>query len=271
MSRIIIDTDAGVDDALALFYALNSPESIIEAITTVHGNVTLVQATRNVAEILSVIGVRPQFPVAVGAARPLSGEAVNATEVHGNDGLGGWTVGRPVAELAISDVPAHRLITNLARRRPHEITLITIGPMTNAALALREDPEGFRMLKGIAIMGGTIWEPGNITAVAEFNIYADALAAREVLQSGMMPLLVGLDVTRKAMLTRQQLEAHLGAQPAPFLRCISEQMFSVYRRSHREQNAAISFASTNRSRHTALTRSLGETRPCPWTSRRPAN
>jgi len=229
MPRIIIDTDAGVDDALALLYALHRPEARIEAITVVHGNVPLQQAIRNVAEILLASGTQISFPVSAGADRPLSGEAVNAKEVHGDDGLGGWTVGRPAAELALSATPAHRLITQLARQHPNEITLITIGPLTNAALALREDPAGFRLLKDTVVMGGAISEPGNITTVAEFNIYADPQAAREVLRSGTYPLLVGLDVTRKATLTRQRLEAELDDRPAAFVRCICERMFAFYR------------------------------------------
>jgi len=217
MQRIIIDTDAGVDDALALLYALHRPETRIEAITVVHGNVPLPQALRNVAEILLANGAQVSFPVSAGADRPLEGEAVNAREVHGDDGLGGWTVGRPVAQLALSPTPAHRLITQLARQYPYEITLITIGPLTNAALAVREDPEGFRLLKDMVVMGGAISEPGNITAVAEFNIYADPQAAREVLRSAIHPLLVGLDVTRKATLTRQRLDAELGDRPAAYV------------------------------------------------------
>lgn len=232
MQRIIIDTDAGVDDALALLYALNSSEAAIQAVTTVHGNVPLMQATRNVAEILAVAGARGRFPVAAGAERPLSGEAVDAKDVHGDDGLGGWTKGHAAPELVLSDLPAHRLITGLARRHPREITLITIGPLTNAAMALREDADGFRLLKDLVIMGGNLEEHGNVTAVAEFNIYADAQAAQEVLRSGMRPLLVGLDVTRKAVFRRERLERDLGDrqdQRAMFIRCVSEQMFSVYR------------------------------------------
>ena len=232
MQRIIIDTDAGVDDALAILYALRSPEVRIEGVTTVFGNVPLVQATRNVAEILAVAGALGSFPVATGADGPLSGTTVDAKDVHGEDGLGGWTRGHAAPEMAISATPAHRLIAELARQYPGEITLVTIGPLTNVALALRVDGEGMRKLKNVVIMGGNIQEPGNITAVAEFNINADAQAARDVVRSGMRPLLVGLDVTRKAVFTRERLESVIGDRKderASFIRCISEQMFSFYR------------------------------------------
>ena len=230
MRRVIIDTDGGVDDALALLLALAWPGAQVDAITTVHGNVPVEAATRNVGEILRIAGV--ETTVAQGAASPLLAAAVAAREVHGFDGLGGWTaIQRPHA-LRVDSRPPQKLIPLLARQAPGALTLVTIGPLTNAALAAREDPEGFRMLKELVLMGGAVWEPGNVTSTAEFNIFADPEAAHEVVHSGIPTLLVGLDVTRKVVLTRERLEGALGNRSdlrARFLRHICAHMFSFYR------------------------------------------
>jgi purine nucleosidase len=229
VQRIVIDTDGGVDDALALLLAFAWPDVRIEAITTVHGNVPVEFATRNVNEVLHIAG--REVSVAAGCATPLSGLPVFATEVHGHDGLGGWIRTGPEGVVVPESVQAWKKIASLAREFPGEITLVTIGPLTNAAVALREDPKGLRCLKEIVIMGGAVWERGNVTATAEFNIFADPEAAREVVHSGIPVTLVGLDVTHKVEFTRERLELLLGDRSdvrARFLRCICEQMFSYY-------------------------------------------
>jgi len=259
MQRIVIDTDAGVDDALAILLALAWPDVQVQAITTVHGNVPVDIATRNVIEILRVAGSRTN--VARGCAAPLSGAAVSAREIHGGDGLGGWTRTEPGGPLPLSGLPAQKLIPALAREFPGALALVTIGPLTNAAAALREDPGGFYMLRQIVIMGGTIWEPGNITPVAEFNLFADPEAAREVLRCGVPLVLVGLDVTRKVVLTRERLDRLLGARSdrrARFLRCVCHQLFSFYRTA---LGADICFLHDPLAVGVALDRSLVETRP----------
>ncbi len=230
MRRLIIDTDAGVDDALAILLALAWPDVQVEAITTAHGNVPVETATRNVFEILRIAAA--EVPVARGAGAPLAGSCISASEVHGSDGLGGWTILEPPSAVYPVDAPAPALLTSLARRSPGALTLVTIGPLTNAALAARQDPEAFHMLKEIVTMGGVVEGPGNITAVAEFNIFADPEAARVVFTAGVPLILVGLDVTRKAMLTRERLEQSLGTRTdrrARFLRTICSQTFSFYR------------------------------------------
>ncbi len=232
MQRIIVDTDLGIDDALALLYLLASPEARIEAITTVHGNVPVDIATRNVFEVLTVAGVSAPPDIARGSAIPLASPGVHATEVHGNDGLGGWTSTGKAPLGQLHQQPANELICDRARQYPGEITLLLIGPATNAALAFQKDPEGFRLLKNIVLMGGTVTEPGNITAMAEFNVYADPEAACEVIRSAVPLVMVGLDVTRKVSLTRQVLREQLGLRndrKAQFLRCITEQGFSFYK------------------------------------------
>ncbi len=228
MRRIVIDTDGGIDDALALLLALAWPEAPVEAITTVHGNVPVEAATRNVYEVLHIAGREVGF--FPGCATPLSASPVFAADVHGHDGLGGWVRTTPPCDF-LNRVSAAKKTAALARQFPGEITLVTIGPLTNAAAALREDPEGFRFLRNIVTMGGAVWERGNVTATAEFNIYADPEAAREIVQSGIPLTLVGLDVTHKVEFTRARLEVLLGSRSdlrARFLRCICDRMFSFY-------------------------------------------
>lgn len=229
MTRIVIDTDGGIDDALALLFALASPEASVEAITTVHGNVPVEVATSNVREVLDIAG--RDVTVAVGCARPLVSEPVFAGHVHGADGLGGWTRTAPGFTMPASE-SAMETILRLARQFPGEMTLVTIGPLTNAANALRTDPAAFRALKRIVTMGGAVWERGNVTSTAEFNIYADPEAAREVIHGGVPITLVGLDVTHKVEFTRERLDDLLGSRTglrSGFLRCICEKMFSFYR------------------------------------------
>ena len=230
MHRIIIDTDGGVDDALALLFALACQDARVEAITTVHGNVPVEQATANVLEVLHIAGCARM--VAQGCMAPLSGVPVFARDVHGAEGLGGWAREQRGEMAVLSDLSAPALITSLARQSPGEITLVTIGPLTNAAVALREDPEGFRMLRRMVTMGGAVFERGNVTTTAEFNFYADPHAAREVVRSGVPMTLVGLDVTHKVVSTQDRMEQLLAGECGTrerFLRCICERMLSFYR------------------------------------------
>ena len=235
MQRIVIDTDGGVDDALALLLALAWPETHIEAVTTVHGNVPVETATRNVREVLHLAG--RDLDLAEGRATPLtslfsrSSTPVFAPHVHGRDGLGGWIHTAPLRAIPPSAVSASKTIAARARQFPREITLVTIGPLTNAAVALREDPEGFRLLKQIVTMGGAVRERGNVTATAEFNFFSDPRAAREIVNSGVPLTLVSLDATHQVVFTRERLDRELGNRfdmRARFLRCICEQMFSFY-------------------------------------------
>ena len=184
-----------------------------------------------------------------------------AGEVHGHDGLGGWNRMAQGSPLQVNDLAAPQLIPCLARRFPGEITLIALGPLTNVATAAREDAEGFGMLKELVIMGGTIWEPGNITPVAEFNFFAAPEAAREVIRCGVPSVLVGLDVTRHAVLKRDRLDQLLAARSdrrARFLDCICSHLFAFYRsRLGRE----MCYLHDPLAVGVALDRSLAETRP----------
>lgn len=234
MQRIVLDTDMGIDDALALLYLLGSADARIEAITTVHGNVPVDVATANVFEVLAIAGIEDPPLVARGAAGPISAAGVDATHVHGADGLGGWTKKGRVGAGTVSGEPAHEIICRVARQWPGEVGLLLIGPATNAALALERDPQAFQALKRVVMMAGAVWEPGNVTAAAEFNVYADPQAARAVVHSGIPLTMVGLDVTRKVSITRALLEDWLQARQDPraaFLRCIAEQGFLFFKKT----------------------------------------
>jgi len=199
--RVVIDTDPGVDDALALLLAMRSPELKIEAITPVAGNVPLELSLPNALRMVEIAG-RTDIPVAVGAKAPLLRRLVTAAYAHGENGLGGAVFPepkiKPVAE------PAAKFISQIVRKYPGEVTLITIGPLTNIATALNMDSELARMVKSLVMMGGSL-SGGNITPAAEFNVYVDPEAARIVFQSGIPITMVGLDVTRKTSLTDEHV------------------------------------------------------------------
>ena len=206
-SRVIIDTDPGVDDALALLLAMRSPELKIEGITPVAGNVPLELGLPNALRMVEIAG-RADIPVAAGAKVPLLRRLVTATYAHGENGLGGAVFPEP--QLTPIAIPAAEFIREVVRKYPGEITLITIGPLTNIATALNADPTLGSQIKGLVMMGGSL-SGGNITPAAEFNIYVDPEAARIVFQSGIPITMVGLDVTRKTSLTDDHvraLEAH---------------------------------------------------------------
>ena len=196
-SRVIIDTDPGVDDALALLLAMRSPELKIEGITAVAGNVPLELTLPNALRMVEISG-RTEIPVAAGAKGPLLRRLVTATYAHGENGLGGAVFPDPKLKPAAD--PAATFIRTLVHEYPGEITLLTIGPLTNIAAALNSDAELAHLVKGLVMMGGSL-SGGNITPAAEFNVYVDPEAARIVFQSGIPITMVGLDVTRKTSLT----------------------------------------------------------------------
>ncbi len=200
-SRVIIDTDPGVDDAFALLLAMRSPELKIEAITPVAGNVPLSLTLPNALRMVEIAG-RTDIPVAAGAKAPLVRRLVTATYAHGENGLGGAVFPEPTTK-PVSD-PAAQLIGEIIRKYPGEVTLITIGPLTNIAAALATDSDLAGKVRGLVMMGGSL-SGGNITPAAEFNIYVDPEAARMVFQSGIPVTMVGLDVTRKTSLTDEHV------------------------------------------------------------------
>jgi inosine-uridine nucleoside N-ribohydrolase len=202
MPRIILDTDPGTDDAIALFLALASPEVQLEAVTTTHGNVGVALTTRNALALLELAG-RPDIPVARGSAQPLVRLLVDAAYVHGESGLGNLVLPepetRPLAQHAV-DLLIERVLA-----APGEITLVAVGPLTNLALAVRREPALAKLVKEVVIMGGALRVPGNVTPAAEFNIYADPHAAQVVLLAGWPIRLVALDVTNITSVSREQI------------------------------------------------------------------
>jgi purine nucleosidase len=202
---LIIDCDPGVDDAVALMLAFGSETFELLAITAVGGNVPVVKTARN-ARILRQIAGREDVPVYMGADRPLKREPAGAGEFHGAEGLGDMAPFEP--DVGCADGPAVDAIIDLVMARPpRTVALAVLGPLTNLALALRKAPVLAARLGPVAIMGGARSEGGNITASAEFNIWADPEAAAEVLASGCDAVLFGLDATHQVRATDARMAA----------------------------------------------------------------
>jgi purine nucleosidase len=195
--KLLLDCDPGLDDALALVLAHGDPQLDLVAVTTVGGNVALENTTRNALELREYLGFTG-VPVAAGAAGPLVREAKNAAEVHGAGGLGDVIL--PAATLPLDGAHAVDLIINTLKDAPGEIHLVAVGPMTNIALALRQEPRIAEWAASFVIMGGS-YTRGNTTPAAEFNIYADPEAAAEVFSADWNTVMVGLDLTLQAMVT----------------------------------------------------------------------
>jgi len=222
--KVIIDCDVGVDDALALILAFHSPELEVKGVTGVNGNVPLEKVFINIQKVLSLIQPRQRPIIAEGADHPLRGEPRYAHSVHGEDGLGEAKINQREGEEWWQIFPgrADELIVKMARQYPGEITLIAVGPLTNLALALREDPQGMRQLKEVVVMGGAVRVPGNVTPFAEFNIYVDPLAAKMVFESGLPITLVPLDVTHQAFLSFRVIEERVRPLHNSFSRFVVE-------------------------------------------------
>jgi purine nucleosidase/pyrimidine-specific ribonucleoside hydrolase len=211
--RVIIDTDPGVDDALALILALRSPELHIMAITVVNGNVDVSQGTQNALRIVEMLSLKHGPPVFKGADRPLRRAPFPSVSVHGRDGLGEITFMKNRAGKKLYPPPrlkpapryAPEIICEIVHKHAGEIVIVTLGPLTNVALALTIHPGFTRDVKEIVAMGGAYAAPGNVTPAAEFNFFCDPEAARDVIRSGIPLTLVGLDVTRRARLSRPAL------------------------------------------------------------------
>jgi ribokinase len=210
---VVIDTDPGIDDALALMLALRAPELRVELLTTVAGNVPVEMATANARRLLALLNP-PTWPVvAQGAARPLRRPLRTSTAFHGQDGLGGLTELRrpdgspryPLPEQpAVQRQAVQRLLTLVDTYR-QDLTIIALGPLTNIARAIQQAPETMQQLGRLIIMGGAIAVPGNVSAVAEFNIFVDPHAADIVCKAGLPITLVPLDVTQQVRLTQEFL------------------------------------------------------------------
>ena len=201
--KIIIDTDPGQDDAVAILLALASPELEVLALTAVAGNVPLPLTQRNARQIVEL--ARKSTPVHAGCDAPLSRKLVTAEHVHGKTGLDG--IPRPDPTLPLH--PQHAvdtIIDALRNHPPGTITLCPLGPLTNIATAFQRAPDIIPRVAEIVLMGGAYFEVGNITPAAEFNIYVDPEAAEIVFKSGVPLVVMPLDVTHKALTSREWVE-----------------------------------------------------------------
>jgi len=204
--KVIIDTDPGQDDAVALLLALASPDDVnVLGITCVAGNVPLPLTHKNARIICEVAG-RTDVPVFAGRAAPLSRPLVTAEEVHGKTGLDGPELFEPTLPLQDQDGVAF-IIDTLRREPAGSVTLCPLGPLSNIAAAFQAAPDIIERVQEIVLMGGAYFEVGNVTPAAEFNIYVDPEAADIVLKSGIQITMMPLDVTHKALTTRPRIEA----------------------------------------------------------------
>lgn len=203
---LIIDCDPGVDDAIALLLAFAAPEALeLLAITTVAGNVAADLTARN-ARIIRQIAGREDVPVYVGASAPLVRPPIIASHFHGESGLGTLPVFEPDAPVAPGDA-AQAIVDIVLSRPPGSVSMAVTGPMTNLALALRREPALAARLGPVVVMGGARREGGNITASAEYNIYADPHAADVVFRSGVKTVVLGLDATHQVRATPARVAA----------------------------------------------------------------
>jgi purine nucleosidase len=206
--KVIFDTDPGVDDAMALLFLHYAPEIDLLGITTTHGNGTIAITTRNALYLAERFGI--DIPVAQGWGTPLVGAAgAPPVFIHGQNGLGDIPLPENVTKK-IDPRPAHRFIIDTVRAHAQEVAIVAVGPMTNLALALREDPEIVGFVRQLVIMGGAFGHHGhlgNVTPAAEANILSDPHAADKALGGSWPITMVGLDVTQQTLMTTDYLKA----------------------------------------------------------------
>lgn len=209
--RIIIDTDLGIDDALAILLALASPELDVEALTVVSGACEVDQGIINALSVLELANM-PHIPVARGFMTPLVRPLLTSPDVHNITGLGYAKLPSPITHQDYRH--AVDLIIEKIMAEPEELTIVTIGPLTNLAIAIRREPKLISNVKEVISMGGAIRESGNITPQAEFNMFFDPHAAHIVFHSGIPLTLVPLDVTYKVIMTYEDLN-RIAETPSP--------------------------------------------------------
>jgi purine nucleosidase len=203
--KIIIDTDPGQDDAVAILLALASPELQVLGLTVVAGNVPLPLTASNARKVCELAG-KPEAKVFAGADKPLVRALITAEHVHGRTGLDGPTLPEPT--MALQPQHAVDFLAETLRREPAaSVTLVGIGPLTNIALALQRAPEIAPRIQEIVVMGGSVHEGGNVTPAAEFNMHVDPHAAHAVLTAGVPTTLMPLDVTHQALATPERIAA----------------------------------------------------------------
>lgn len=203
--KIIIDTDPGQDDAAAIMLAFGSPEELeVLGITAVAGNVALAQTSRNVRVICELCG-RTDVNIYAGADKPIARQLVTAEHVHGKTGLDGPELDEPVMPLAEGHA-VDFIVETLRREAAGTVTLCTLGPLTNIAMALQRAPDIAQRIKELVMMGGGFFEGGNITPAAEFNIFVDPEAADLVFKSGIPIVMMPLDLTHQLLTLKVRVE-----------------------------------------------------------------
>lgn len=199
-TRLILDVDTGVDDALALGYATHRDDIDLLAVTTLAGNIDVINATENTRRVMQFIGAET-VPIHQGASRPIARPHRDAAHYHGQNGLGDAAL--PASTIVLGPDRGPAAIIRLARQFPGEVVLVAVGPLTNLAIALNVFPELAMTLKRLVIMGGAYQVPGNVTPHAEFNIWADPESAQQVFATKFTEAIaVGLDVSHQTMLLR---------------------------------------------------------------------
>ena len=229
MEKVIIDTDPGVDDAMAVLYACLSPRIELMGLTSIFGNVTTEIATRNALALLEL--AKADIPVAPGADKPIvQDQREPAWEVHGRDGFGDVPAITP--ERAPVGETAAEFICRSVNENPGEVVLCPVGPLTNVALALKHDPSIASKVKGVTIMGGSIDDGGNVTPHAEANIWQDPHAAEIVFEADWPVTMVGLDVTHRVVCTPEDFAGLV--ESAPILGGFLNQAAQFYFEFHRK-------------------------------------
>jgi purine nucleosidase len=230
--RVVIDTDPGIDDAMAIAAAVAAPEIELLALTTVFGNHRLAVTTANAMRVLDHLSAH-EVPVIAGADRPLLRPIGSpATFVHGDDGLG--DIGLPApSRTPVPDRRAAEHLVQLARSSDGELTVVTIGPLTNLALALRLEPDLVGWVDQVVTMGGAAFVAGNVTPAAEANVWNDPEAAEIVLGSGLPITMIGLDVTHQVLADREWLDrcAQLGTAAGDLVHRTAPTYMDFHRRT----------------------------------------
>ncbi len=229
MKSVILDVDTGIDDSMAIAYAVHSPELDVLGITTVFGNITVEEATRNTLVVLDQLE-RP-LPVYPGEAKPLQRDYTKpfARHIHGADGIGNQY--REPSTRQAESLSGSEFIVQQIMANPGEITVIAVGPLTNIARALQLEPNIAQHIARLIVMNGAVTVPGNVTPYAEANTYSDPDAAALVFSSGMPVTLVGLDVTMQTLLTAAHLEQwrSLNTNLATFLADMTDFYMEAYK------------------------------------------
>lgn len=208
--KVILDTDPGIDDALAFILLKAMPEISLQAITVTHGNTSVEKCTTNALKLVELLGMQ-DIPVAMGATQPLVKTLSIAEETHGDTGLGHAVLPAPTVTTVKSN--AANLIIDIVNANPGEITILCIGPVTNLALALLKEPSLRKKIKNVVSMAGTIHYPGNATPSSEYNVFCDPEAFDILLRSGIDLTIVPLDVTYKCLFTKSHVARLSGARP----------------------------------------------------------